>query len=226
MDVGTTQFLCRHHLAGCGFYQRWSPEKNRALIAHDDALIGHRRNIGAAGRAGPHHDRDLRNAERGHLRLVVEDAAEMPLVRENIVLLGQERTTGVDHIDARQIILAGNVLGPQMLLHRHRIVGATLDGGVVGNDHAFAPRDPSHARDDARRMHVSAVEVVSRQRRQFEKGRAGIDQEIDAFARQHLAPSGMPEARGLTATAGHLIEFFVEVGDQLLHRLGVASKVG
>ena len=33
--------------------------------------------LGAPGRAGPHHDRDLGNAERRHLRLVVEDAAEV-----------------------------------------------------------------------------------------------------------------------------------------------------
>src|SRR6202041_4007906 len=103
MDVGTAEFLRRYHLAGCGFYQRRSAEKNRALIAHDDALIRHRWNIGAAGCARTHHDRDLRNAERRHLRLVVEDAAEMPLVREDLVLLGQECTAGGDHINARKI---------------------------------------------------------------------------------------------------------------------------
>jgi hypothetical protein len=75
-------------------------------------------------------------------------------------------------------------------------------------------------------MHVPAVKFVSRQRRQFEKGRTGIDQKIDTFARQHLAPGGMPDTRGLSATARHLIKFSVEVGDQLLHRLGVAGKVG
>src|SRR5258708_31815484 len=43
----------------------------------DDALVRHRRDIGAARRARAHDHGDLRNALRRHRRLVVEDAAEM-----------------------------------------------------------------------------------------------------------------------------------------------------
>ena len=55
---------------------------------------------------------------------------------------------------------------------------------------------------------------MGRQRRQFEKGGAGIDQEIDALAGQHLAARGMPLARHLAAAAGDLVELFAELGDQ------------
>src|SRR5215470_10751399 len=64
MHVGAAQLLCAHVLPGRRLHQRRPAEEDRALIAHDDALIRHRRYIGAAGGAGAHHDRDLGNAER------------------------------------------------------------------------------------------------------------------------------------------------------------------
>ncbi len=86
-----------------------------------------------------HHDSNLRNALRRHLRLIVEDAAEMALIRKDVVLLRQKRTAGVHHIDTRQIVLPRDVLRAQMLLHRHRIVSAALDGRIIGDDHALLP---------------------------------------------------------------------------------------
>ena len=203
MHVGAAEFFRGHHLAGRGLHQRRAAEEDRALVAHDDALVRHRRHIGAAGGAGAHHDGDLRNALRRHLRLIVEDAAEMPLVGKDLVLHRQEGAAGIDHVDAGQIVLPRDILRAQMLLHRHRIIGAALDGGVVGDDDAFAARDAPDAGDDAGGMHVAAIEAVGGQRRQFEKRRAGIDQQVDALARQHLAARGMPLARRLAAAAGH-----------------------
>jgi len=40
--------------------------------------------------------------------------------------------------DARQMFCRAMVLRAQMFFHRHRVVGAALDGGVVGDDDAFA----------------------------------------------------------------------------------------
>ena len=51
---------------------------------------------------------------------------------------------------------SGDLLGPQVLLHRDRVVGAAFDGGVVGDDHALAPGDPADAGDDAGRRHLSS----------------------------------------------------------------------
>ena len=226
MHVGAAEFFRRHHLAGRGLHQRRAAEEDGALVAHDDALVRHRRHIGAAGGAGAHHDRDLRNALRGHLRLVVEDAAEMPLVRKDLVLHRQEGAAGIDHVDAGQIVLPRNVLRAQMLLHRHRIIGAALDGGVIGDDDAFAARDAPDAGDDAGRMDVAAIEAVGGQRRQFEKRGAGIDQQVDALARQHLAARGMPLARRLAAPAGHDLELVAKLRHQAAHHVGVAGKLG
>jgi hypothetical protein len=75
-------------------------------------------------------------------------------------------------------------------------------------------------------MDVAAIEAVGRQRRQLKKGRAGIDQKIDALARQHLAAGRMAGSRRFAAAAGHLIELLAEVCDQRTHRLGVTGKFG
>ena len=86
---------------------------------------------------------------RGQVRLVVEDAAEVLAVGEHLVLQRQERAAGVDEVDAGQPVLQRDLLRAQVLLHRDRVVGAALDGGVVGDDHALAPADPADAGDDA-----------------------------------------------------------------------------
>src|SRR5260370_38247764 len=75
-------------------------------------------------------------------------------------------------------------------------------------------------------MHVAAIETESRKRRQFEKCRSRIDQEVDALARQHLAARRVPGPRYLAAAAGHPIELLPEFCDQRPHRLGVAGKIG
>ncbi len=75
-------------------------------------------------------------AELRHRRLVEEDPAEVLAVGEDLVLQRQERAAGVDEVDARQPVLQRDLLRAQVLLDRHRVVGAALDGGVVGDDDA------------------------------------------------------------------------------------------
>ena len=118
----------------------------------------------------------------------------MPLIGEDLVLLRQEGAARIDHVNAGKPVLPRDILRAQMLLHRHRIIGAPLDGRVIGDDDAFAPGYPAHPGDNAGGMHITPIETVGRQRRQFEKGRTWVDQEIDALARQHLAPRGMAGA--------------------------------
>jgi len=77
---------------------------------------------------------------RGQVGLVEEDAAEVVAVGEDLVLVRQVRAAGVDQVDAGQAVLRGDFLRAQVLLHRHREVGAALDRGVVADDHAFARR--------------------------------------------------------------------------------------
>src|SRR5580765_4996770 len=52
-------------------------------------------------------------------------------------------------VDAGQLVLLGNLLGAQMLLHREREVGAALDRRVVGDDHALLALDDADPGDDS-----------------------------------------------------------------------------
>ena len=88
-----------------------------------------------------------------------------------IFLGGQVRAARVDQVDARQPVVQRHLLGAQVLLDRHRVVGAALDGRVVGHDHALAAADPADAGDQARAGGVAAVQAVRRQRRQLEERR-------------------------------------------------------
>ena len=136
---------------------------------------------------------------RRHRRLVEEDAAEMLAVGKYLRLVGQIGAAGIDEIDARQPVLARDLLRAQMLLHRDRIIGAALDRGVVADDHAFAARDAADAGDDAGGVDIAVIHAEGGERRKFEKRRARIDQPLDALARQQLAAFGVALARALVA---------------------------
>ena len=195
MDIGAAQIFRRHHLAGRRLHQRRAAEKNRALIAHDDGFVGHGGNIGAAGRAGAHHHRDLGNALGRHIGLIEENAAEMIAVGKDLVLHGQEGAAGIDQIDAGQVVLLGDFLRAQMLFHGQRIIGSALHRGVIGDDHALDARDAADACDDAGARRVVAIKAMGGELADFEKSRAGIEQGVDALARQKLAARLVPRRR-------------------------------
>ena len=182
VQVGATQLLGTHLLARGRLNQRWPAQEDGARAPHDDRLIGHGRHICSTGGRAAHHQSDLRDPSRGELRLVVKDSAEVLTVREDLVLERQEGTSGVDEIEARQAVLERDLLGPKVLLDRHREVGAALDRGVVGDQHALNAldhRDPGH---DARSRRVAVVEAVRGERRKLEECTPRVDQALDAFA--------------------------------------------
>ena len=111
----------------------------------------------------------------------------MVAIGEHLGLERQEGAARVDEVEARQPVLARDLLCAQMLLHGHRVVGAALDRGVVRDDDALATFDDPDSRDDARRRRVSAIELPGRERVQLEEGAAGIDEPIDALASRELA---------------------------------------
>ena len=161
MDLGSTELLGGHVLAGGGLHQRRPAEEDRPGAADDDRLVAHRRDVCAAGRARAHDERHLRDPGRRHPRLVVEDPAEVVAVREDLGLERQERAAQIDQVDARQPVLEGDLLGPQVLLDGHRVVGAALDRGVVGDDHAGGPLDATDAGDDPGARRLVVVQAVA-----------------------------------------------------------------
>ena len=187
MQVAAAEFLGGHHLAGRGLHQRRAAEEDRALVADDDRFVAHRGYVRAARGARAEHRGDLRNALGAHRGLVVEDAAEVLAVGEDLVLARQERAAGVDEVDAGQPVLPRDLLGAQMLLDRDRVVGATFHGRVVGHDHAFAPGHPADAGDHARAGALVVVHAVGGKRRHLEQRAAGIQQPVHPVPRQQLA---------------------------------------
>ena len=192
MHVGAAEILRTDDLAGGGPDQRRSAEKDGALLADDDGLVRHGRNIGAARGAGSHHHGDLGDAVGRHRRLVVENAAEMVAIGKHLVLAGKVGAAGIDQIQAGQTILRRDLLRPEMLLDRHRVIGAALDGGVVGDDHAFPAGDPTDAGDQPGGRHLVVVQPVRRELADLQERAQRIEQGSHPIARQQLAAIEMP----------------------------------
>ena len=199
MQHAAAELLRRHLLSRRRLHQRRAAEEDRALVPDDDRLVAHRRHVGAARRAGAHHRRELRDPLRRHRRLVEEDATEVLPIREDLVLHRQEGAARVHQVQAGQPVLQRHLLRPQVLLHRHRVVGAAFDRRVVGGDDDLAPFDPADARDDPGARRGAVVEVLGRERRELEEGAAGVEQPVDALPRQQLAALRVTGARLLAA---------------------------
>ncbi len=146
----------------------------------------------------------------------------MLLVREHLVLLGQERSPGVHEVDARQPVLQRDLLGTTVLLHRHRIVGATLDRGVVGNHQHLAAMDQADAHNDPGTGRLVVVHPVCRQRRDLQERAAIIQQLVDALTRQQLATAHMALPRLLRPAQRGVSQPGPELGGQ--HELGLAVR--
>src|SRR6202011_1130168 len=69
---------------------------------------------------------------------------------EHFLLGGQVGTAGLHQRDHRQSVLKCDLVGPQYLPQCPRITGATLDGGVVGDEKTLDAADRSDADDEAR----------------------------------------------------------------------------
>ena len=231
MDVAAAEVLGRDDLPGRGLHQGRAAEEDRALVLDDDRLVGHRRDVGAAGGAGAHDAGDLRDAAARQVGLVEEDPAEVLAVGEHLVLHRQEGAAGVDEVDAGQPVVAGDRLRAEVLLDRDRVVGAALDGRVVADHHALAPADPADAGDDAGRrdgvrvVRPRAVHPGRGQRAQLEERAAGVQEPVDPVADQQLAAVGVLGASALGPALPDEGEPLAELVDELLQAAGRRGRL-
>ncbi len=170
VDIATAELLSADLLAGGRLHERRTAEEDRARPLDDHGLVAHRRDVRPAGRAAAHDEGDLGHAGRGEAGLVVEDPAEVVAVGKDLTLEGQERPAAVDEVDARQPVLEGDLLGPQVLLHGERVVRAALDRRVVGDDDAERPLDPPDPGHDPGARRIAVVQPVGGERAQLEEG--------------------------------------------------------
>ena len=150
-------------------------------------------------------------------------------IGEDIVLERQEGAARIHEVDARQVVLLRDLLCAQVLLHRHREVGAALDGRVVRDDHALLALDDADPGDDSCAGRLALVEVPGRQRAELEESAAGVDEPVDPLARGHLPARPVALDRLLAAASPDLSSAFAQLGDECLHpvaalreRLGLA----
>ena len=225
VHVAAAELLGADDLADRRLHQRRPAEEDRALVLDDHGLVAHRRHVGAARRARAHHHRDLGDALGAHVGLVEEDPAEVLAVGKDLVLARQEGAAGIDQVDAGQAVLQRDLLRPQMLLDRHRVVGAALHRRIVGDDHAFLPRDPADAGDHPGGRGLAVVHAEGGELADLEEGRAGVEQAVDALARQQLAARRVALPRLGVAAEGDLGGLGPQVVDLLLQRGGVAAEI-
>jgi hypothetical protein len=69
-------------------------------------------------------------------------------VWEDLRLQREERAARVDEVEARESVLARDLLRAEVLLDRERVVRAALHGRVVRDDHALAALDDTDPGDD------------------------------------------------------------------------------
>ena len=225
VHIGPAEFFGADLLASGGFDQRRASQKNGALLAHDDGFVGHGRHIGASGGTTAHYHGNLRDAHGRQGGLVEENAPEVVAVGKYLVLHRQEGAAGIDEVNAGQGIVAGDVLRAQVLFDRHRVIGAALDGGVVGDDDAFGARDQTDAGHDAGPRRFIAVLAKAGELGKLQKSGARIDQQVDAFARQQLAAGNVLVAGGVTTSQGCRGDPVTQVGHQHLHAVGIGKKI-
>ena len=226
VQLAAAEFLGRDDLADGGLHQRRAAQEDGALVADDHRLVAHRRDVGAARRAGAEHRGDLRDLARGQVGLVVEDAPEVLAVREHLVLHGQEGAARVDEVDAGQAVFEGDFLGAQVLLDRHREVGAALDRGVVAHDHDVPAVDHADSGDHPGPGGVAAVHVLRRKRCNLEERRPLVQQGLDAVARQQLAAVHVALPRFLRTALCRRGQTLTQLGNQILLLGCVLEKAG
>ena len=142
----------------------------------------------------------------------------MIAVGKDLVLRRQKRPARIDEIEAGQPVVAGDLLGAQVLLDGHREIGAALDRRVIGDDDAFAAHDPADAGDEAGGRHLAVIHAEGGELRQFEKRRARIEQRPHPLARQQLAARQVPAPRLLPAALADRRDLLPQIRDKRPHR--------
>src|SRR5213075_2649014 len=102
------------------------------------------------------------------------------------------------------------------------IVSSAFDRRVVADDHHLPARDSADAGNDAGAGNLTLVHVAGGELPDLEERRAGVEQPLDAVARQELAALDM----ALAVLFGAALRGFGDVGAQLLGKRAVMRIAG
>ena len=172
------------------------------------------------------HHRDLRQPGGRHARLVGKAA---PAFDKNLGLVKQISAAAFHQVDHGQLVLQGDLLGPQRLAQAHGRHRAAFDCAVVDRHQAAFARHHANTNNRAAAQHrffaIVVVHLQAGQAAEFQKGRAPVQEARQALARQQLIALLKLGALGL-GLGNHLRLQAVDFIEQRLHALGVGGKRG
>lgn len=111
-----------------------------------------------------------------------------------------------------------------MFFDRDGEVRSAFDGRIVGDDHAFSIVDPPDSGDYTGRGSRVIVHVIAGKGREFEEWGTGIEQFVNAFAREEFSPRFVLFDIGGSASEQCLGKAFAIRRHGLIHR-GVVRLV-
>lgn len=211
VDIAAAEFFGGDFFTGGGFDEGGAGEEDGAVVFDDNGFISHGGDVGAAGGAGAEDGGDLGDALAAHAGHVVEDAAEMFAVGEDISLEVEEGAAGVDEVDTGEMVILGDILGAEMFFNRFGVVGTAFDSGVVGDDHDFDAGDAADAGDDTGAGGVVIVEIPSGEGGEFEEGAIGVEDGVDAVADEEFAAAEVAVDSALAAVVDDFVLTLTEL---------------
>ena len=170
-------------------------------------------------------DRDDGQARRRQPRQIAKDVAAADKILDAVAQ--QIGAGALDQLHVRQLVLQRQFLHPQRLVEAVRLQRAGIDAGIIGADHAADAGDKADAGDrpaarDAL-VGIRHVEHVAGQRHQFDEGRAGIEHQRDALARQEL-PALVKAVLGGGGGGARALLQHAHAGNQRQHAVAVGLE--
>ncbi len=112
----------------------------------------------------------------------------MEPVGKDLGLFRQKDPAGVDQVDAWQVIVHGNLLGPDMLGDGFLDVGPALDCRVIGYDERLPSFDHPNPRDDSGGWELVVVFAEGGQRGKLQERRIRVEEQVDALTGEEFSP--------------------------------------
>src|SRR5690606_21066732 len=226
MQGGAAEIHAVNHLGDRRTDDLRSAQMDRGTAVDHHEFVAQGGNVSAAGGAFSEHHGKLRDAFGRHAALAIEGAAEMVLVVEHLFHLVEVRAAAIDQIEDRKPVLDGDFLSANMLLHRLAEKASAFHRGVIGDDHAGGATHRADAGDDAGTGQLAVIKAPGSQRRELEKGGAGVDQQVDAITHQQLLAGAMAFDHAFAAAGQRPVEPLVKLVDQSLVSVLPRAKAG
>ncbi len=189
VHLGAAQLFFGRDLASGGLEQRRPGQKSARATAHHDDNVAQARHVSATGRA-----RTVLHGDDGQASgRQPREVAKQPATQHKTLnaVLHEVGARALHQVDEGQLVLQRNLLHTQDLLQPAGPNGASIDTRIAGHHQTAHPTDKANAGHHAATGHrfagVLVVLQVARQRTQRQPGRAHIQQQSHALARQQLA---------------------------------------